>query len=245
MPPRSPDKRLRLAILVSTLLWNAPAPAFPPAHDKKIPAIRWSEQAPGCTFSQETDGKLRYGLWAGDIGIVVAVDAQELEKVHRRHEPFFAILLEVRYRGQQALNVKADKISLEFVQHFQVEPTTLDPDDFARKIQDDADAMNNQTAREVKKNPEKKDEKESYLRAYLKDSAELQEFVGKSSLRSTQLDPANPQTSGWVFFSTRSKWIGSWKKQEKLILRVPLNGQVFEFPFTLPPKPGQAVLRTR
>ncbi len=232
-------------MLTCALLGAAASPASPPAHDKKVPAARWDEQSPGCTFSQGTDGKLRYGMSSTDVGLVVAVDTQELEKVHRRHEPFFAVLLEVRNRGQQAIDVKPDKITLEFVQHFQVEQPALDPDNFSEKIQNDADALNDQVAREVKKNPEKKDEKESLLRAYLKDSAELQEFVGKNSLRATHLDTANPQTNGWVLFSTKSKWIGGWKKQEDLILRVPLNGKIFEFPFTLPPKSGQVTLRKR
>jgi hypothetical protein len=225
-------------------LLGAASPASP-AHEKKIPAARWDEQTPGCTFSQGPDGKLRYGMSLPDVAMVVAVDAQELEKVHRRHESFFAVLLEVRNRGGQVLEVKPDKITLEFVQHFQVEQPALDPDGFSQKIQNDADALNDQAAREVKKNPEKKSEKETFVRAYLKDSAELQEFVGKNSLRATQLDASNPETSGWVLFSTKSKWIGDWKKQEYLILRVPLNGKVYEFPFTLPPKAGQATLRKR
>jgi hypothetical protein len=226
-------------------VFGAAASPASPAHNKKIPGVRWDEQTPGCTFSQGPDGKLRYGMSLADVAMVVAVDAQELEKVHRRHEPFFAVLLEVRNRGGQALEVKPDKITLEFVQHFQVEQPAVDPDDFSQKIQNDADALNDQAAREVKKNPEKKSEKETFVRAYLKDSAELQEFVGKNSLRATQLDAANPETSGWVLFSTKSKWIGGWKKQEEMILRVPLNGKVYEFPFTLPPKAGQVMLRKR
>jgi hypothetical protein len=225
-------------------LLAAASPASP-AHEKKIPAARWDEQTPGCTFSQGPDGKLRYGMSLPDVAITVAVDAQELEKVHRRHEPFFAVLLEVRNRGRQVLEVKPDKITLEFVQHFQVEQPALDPDNFSQKIQNDADALNDQAAREIKKNPEKKGEKETFVRAYLKDSAELQEFVGKNSLRTTQLDAANPETSGWVLFSTKSKWIGGWKKQEEMILRVPLGGKLYEFPFTLPPKAGQVTLRKR
>ena len=231
-------------MLTCALLGVAASPA-PPAHDKKIPAARWDEQTPGCTFSQGPDGKLRYGMSLPDVAVVVAVDAQELEKVHRRHEPFFAVLLEVRNRGGQVLEVKPDKITLEFVQHFQVEQPALDPDNFSQKIQNDADALNDQAAREVKKNPEKKGEKETFVRAYLKDSAELQEFVGKNSLRTTQLDAANPETSGWILFSTNSKWIGGWKKQEEMILRVPLGGKIYEFPFTLPPKAGQVMLRKR
>jgi hypothetical protein len=231
-------------MLTCGLLGAAASPASP-KHDKKIPAARWDEQTPGCTFSQGPDGKLRYGMSLADVAMVVAVDAQELEKVHRRHEPFFAVLLEMRNRGGQVLEVKPDKITLEFVQHFQVEQPALDPDDFSQKIQNDADALNDQAAREVKKSPEKKGEKETFVRAYLKDSAELQEFVGKNSLRTTQLDAANPETSGWVLFSTKSKWIGGWKKQEDMILRVPLGGKIYEFPFTLPPKAGQVLLRKR
>lgn len=233
-------------VTLTCALFRPSASAESPAEkDRRMPAARWDESSPGCTFSRGTDGKLRYGMALSDAAVVMAVDVQELEKVHRRHEPFFAVLLEVRSRGGQAVDVNPDKITLEFVQHFQVEQPALDPDNFSQKIQNDADALNDQVAREVKKNPDKKDEKESFLRAYLKDSAELQEFVGKNGLRTTHLDAANPETSGWVLFGTKSKWIGGWKKQERLVLRVPVNGKIFEFPFTLPPKAGQTMLRKR
>jgi hypothetical protein len=215
------------------------------SDQKKLPAIRWDEQVPGCTFSHGDDGKLNYGLWSGDIGITMAVDSQELEKVHRRHEPFFAVLLTIRYRGAKLLDLGTDKISLEFVKHFQVVQTALDPDGFAQKVQNDADLLNDQTAREIKKHPEKKEDKEAYMRAFLKDSTELQEFVGKNSLRAAKLDRGNSEASGWVLFSTDSKWISGWKKEEELILRVPIEGRVYEFPFKLPPKPGEVLLRKR
>lgn len=131
------------------------------------------------------------------------------------------------------------------MKHFKVVQTSLDPDDFAQKVQNDADELDHQTAREVEKHPEQKEEKEGYVRAFLKDSAELQEFVGKNSLRATRLGPGNPETSGWVLFSTDSKWINGWKKQEEFILRVPIGGKVFEFPFKLPHKPGEVMLRRR
>lgn len=229
------------ALLCATPCW----PDQKKDDEKEISALRWQEGAPGCTFIRGTDGKLRFGVWSGDIGITLAVDAQELEKVHRRHEHFFAALLEFRYRGQKSAEVKPDKISLEFVNHFQVMQYALDPDQLSKKLQDDDDALNDQIAREVKKSPEKKEVKEALLRTYLKESAELQEFIGKSSLRDTQLDPSNAQTSGWVFFSTNNKWIGGWKKQEQLIVRVPISGQRFEFPFTLPPPAGEVLLRRR
>jgi hypothetical protein len=217
-----------------------------PRNDKaKIPAVRWDESHPGCTFSRGEDGKYRYGMSYEDVGITLAVDSQEVEKVHRRHEPFFAVLLDVRYRGQGSLDFATDNISLEFVKHFQVVQTSIDPDDFSQRVQNDADELDHETAREVEKHPEKKEAKQAYLRAFLKDSAELQEFVGKNSLRSTRLGPGNPEISGWVLFSTNSKWIGGWKKQEEFILRVPIEGKLFEFPFKLPPKPGEVLLRKR
>ncbi len=215
-------------------------------NDKsKIPAVRWDEQRPGCTFSRSDDGRYHYGLWYGDVGITMAVDSQELEKVHRRHEPFLAVLLNVRYKGPGPLDLGVENISLEFVKHFRVVQTALDPDGFSQKVQKDADELDHKIAREVEKHPEQKETKEAYVRAFLKDSAELQEFLGKNSLRPTQLGPGNPETSGWVLFSTDSEWISGWKKQEELILRVPLEGKIFEFPFKLPPKPGEAMLRRR
>jgi hypothetical protein len=225
------------------------AQATPPAASAKdkphIPAVRWDEQTPGCTFSRTDDGKYRYGLWSDDVGVTVAVDSQELEKTHRRHEAFFGVLLSIRYRGQGALDLATDNISLEFVKHFQVVQTSLDPDGFVAKVQNDTDEVDHETAREIQKHPEKKEEKEAFVRAFQKDSAELLEFVGKNSLRPARLDAGNPEISGWVFFSTNSKWISGWKKQEEFILRVPVDGKVFEFPFRLPPKPGEVMLRRR
>jgi hypothetical protein len=244
--------RAVLALVVTSLLLPYLARAVPgkDKNDKnrdreRMPAVRWDEQRPGCTFSRGDDGKFRYGMWYEDVGITLAVDSQELEKVHRRHEPFFGVLIDLRYRGPGSLDLATNNISLEFVKHFQVVQTSLDPDSFSEKVQTDADELDHQTAREVDKHPEKKEEKEAYVRAFLKDSAELQEFVGKNSLRPTRLGPGNPETSGWILFSTNSKWIGGWKKQEEFILRVPIAEKIFEFPFKLPPKSGEELLRKR
>jgi len=233
-----------LALMIATSLLSPLAVA---SHkDKnKIPALRWVEGNPGCTFSRDDDGKYRYGLWSDETGVVMAVDSQELEKVHRRHQPFFAVLLTVRYRGQTSLEVPTENISLQFMKHFQVMQTALDPDNFSEKVQNDADTLNDETARQVEKHPEQREQKEAYVRAFLKDSVELQEFVGKNSLRPTRLSPGKAETSGWVLFSTDSKWISGWKKQEEFVLRVPLAGKVFEFPFRLPPKAGETILRKR
>src|ERR1700730_8328399 len=211
----------------------------------KTSALRWDEARPGCTFSRTEDGKYLYALWLDDIGITLAVDSQELEKDRRRHEPFFGILMTVHYRGQNTLDVSAENISLEFVKHFQVVQTSLDPDDFSALVQNDADELDHQTAREIEKHPEQKDSKELYMRAFQKDAAELLDFVSKNSLRPASLSPANPEVRGWFLFSTRSKWIGGWKKQEEFILRLPLAEKIFEFHFRLPPKEGEFILRRR
>jgi hypothetical protein len=228
----------------AVLICLAPLAASRKNKDE-IPAVRWAEGNPGCTFSHGDDGKYRYGMWYGDVGMVMAVDAQELQKVHRRHEPFFALMLDVRYRGQGSLDFTVDNISLEFEKHFRVKQIALDPDEFADQVQNEADTLNDETAREVEKHPEQKEQKEAFVRAYLRDSAELEEFVGKNSLRMTKLSPGSAEATGWVLFSTKSKWIGGWKKREEFILRVPVEGKVFEFPFQLPPKPGETILRKR
>ena len=233
------------ALAVATIAASLLSASAVGKEKSKIPAVQWAEGNPGCTFSRGDDGKYRYGLWTDDVGIVMAVDSQELEKVHRRHQLFFALLLTVRYQGQGALDVATDNISLQFMKHFQVMQTAIDPDDFSDKVQNDADTLNDETARQVEKHPEQKEQKEALVRAFLKDSAELQEFVGKNSLRPTRLSPGKNETSGWVLFSTDSKWIGHWKKQEEFILRVPIDGKMFEFPFKLPPKPGEVMLRRR
>ncbi len=233
------------ALTAASLLSATTIAAASPADKPKIPAVRWDEQHPGCTFSRTDDGHYHYGLWYGDVGVTLIVDAQEVEKVHRRHEPFFSVLLNVRYRGQGTLDLTTENISLEFVNHFQVVQPALNPDGFAEKVQNDADALDHETAREIEKHPEKKAEKEAYARAFQKDSAQLLEFVSKNSLRPVQLSPGLPETIGWVLFSTDSKWISGWKKQEEFILRLPIDGKMFEFPFKLPPKPGEVMLRRR
>jgi len=238
-------QRVRWLVAVTLLLCSCFTPA--PASDEKskIPAIRWDEERPGCTFSRTDDGKYYYGLWSDDVGVTVGVDSQEVEKVRRRHEPFFSVLIKVRYRGPGKLEVGTENISLQFLKHFQVVQTSLDPDAFVQKIQNDADEVDHETAREVEKHPDKKAAKETYARAFQKDAAELLEFVSKNSLRPATLSAGNPSVAGWVFFSTSSKWISGWKKEEEFVLRLPLDKKIFEFPFKLPPRPGEVMLRKR
>jgi hypothetical protein len=209
--------------------------------------VRWSEEQPGCTFSRGDDGKYRYGLWSGDVGVVLAVDAREVQIIRHRHriEPIFGALLTLRYRGTGSLDASADGITLQFMKHFKVVQTSLDPDDYSQKIQADADALDDETRREVAKHPEKKQALETRLQEYQKSVNELIEFLSRKGLRAAHLDKANPEVSGWVFFNTDSKWLGGWKAQEEFVLRLPLNGKVFEFPFKLPPERGELLLQKR
>jgi soluble cytochrome b562 len=209
------------------------------------PTIRWSEAEPGCTFSQGDDGKYRYGLWSGDVGIVLAVDAREVQIIGHRIEPIFGVLLTLRYRGAGSLEAGPDGITLQFMKHFKVVQTALDPDDYVQKIQADADALDDETRRAVAKHPEKKQVREAQLQDYQKSVNELIEFLSRNSLRSAHLDRAHPEVSGWVFFNTDSKWLGRLKSQEEFVLRLSLDGKVFEFPFKLPPKEGELLLRKR
>lgn len=237
-----------LAALACVACAGAPAGAIRAGTGKeesKLPTVRWDETHSGCTFSRGDDGKYHYGLWSGDVGITLSIDSQELEKVHRRPEPFFGALLSVRYRGKDGLDVSSENISLEFVKHFQVIERSLDPDLFSAKVQNDAAELDHQTAREIEKHPERRESKEAYMRAFLKDITELVEFLSKNSFRPAHLDPGNREVSGWILFSTASKWISEWKKQEEFVLRVPLEGRIYEFPFKLPPQQGELLLRKR
>jgi hypothetical protein len=234
----------------SVLAWSALALPVKSAQvrDKDTPqplAVRWSEQQPGCTFSRGDDGKYRYGLWSGDAGAVLAVDAREVQIIHHRLEPIFGVLLTIRYRGTASLDASPDGITMQFMKHFKVVQTALDPDDYTQKIQADADALDDETRREVAKHPEEKQAREARLQDYQKSVNELIEFLGRNSLRPAHLDRANPEVSGWVFFNTKSKWLGGWKAQEEFVLRLPLDGKIFEFPFRLPPEKGELLLQKR
>jgi hypothetical protein len=236
---------LSSAILWPTILYPTLTAALAKKNQPALPLVRWEEGTPGCTFSHSNDGKYHYAIWSNDVGVTLTVDSQELEKVRRRHELFFSVLLTVKNRGSATFDVRPENISLEFLKHYKLVQTPLDPDNFSQKVQNDADEFDHQTAREVQKHPEQREAKEAYMRTFQKDAAELLEFIGKSTLKSSRIDSANREARGWVLFSTDSKWIGAWKKQEDFILRVPLDGKIFEFPFKLPPKQGELLLRQR
>jgi hypothetical protein len=239
---RHPENAWRtslLTIVLACIGWAVPA------DWAQANVLRWTEGRSGCTFSADDDGKYRYGIWTDDFGIVIAVDADEVRKASLRVEPLFAILVTLRYRGKDSLSVDPADISLEFVKHYHDLQKAIDPNDFARQLQNDADAFAEETQREISRHPEKKGEKESILRIHEKDVAETREFLQSRSLRRARLDSAHTDVTGWVFFSAKSKWIDDWKKQEQFVLRVPVAGRVIEFPFALPPSQGDLLLRRR
>lgn len=216
-----------------------------PAKKNPTPTLRWSESNTGCTFSLDNDGKYRYGLWTADFGAVLAVDVQELQLVHKRGERFFGVHLTVRHRGGPALIVDPSQATLEFVKHSKVVQPALDPESFAQKAQSDVDDIEQETGREVEKHPERKEEREKFVQGWQKEVTELQDFLGHATLPAVQLDGTRPEISGWILFSTHSRWIGEWKKPEEFVFRIPLGSQIVEFPFALPAQRGDLILRQR
>jgi len=218
------------------------------ARDKQpqTQPLRWSEGKPGCTFSRDDDGKYRWGLSADDVSITLAVDSQELQKLHRRIQPLFAVFLTLRYRGTGKMDVYLEKLTIEYAKHFHVVKHPFNPDSFASQIQKDADEMERHVEGRVQKHPEQKEKLETQLQDYKRQVIELTEFVDAHDLRMHTLNPERSEVSGWVFFSAKDKWLSDWKKPEEFVLRISLKNQVFEFPFTMPP-PGtdDLILRRR
>lgn len=217
-----------------------------PGRKAATPAVfRWAEDQPGCTFSRDNDGKYRYAVWTPAYGVILAVDSQELQLVHKRVVRIFGVQLTVRFRGTGALEVVPGKATLEFVKHANVIQPSLYPKDFAKKAKADANDVERDTRREIKKHPERREKREQYIEEYQKETAELIDFVTHHALRTVQLDADRTQADGWIFFSTTNKWIGEWKRPEEFVLRIPMADRVLEFPFALPPKEGDLILRQR
>lgn len=215
------------------------------AKKNPTPTLRWAEGNAGCTFSLDSDGKYRYGLWTADVGLVLAIDAQELQLVHKRGERFFGVHLTVHNRGNAPLAVNPTQATLEFVKHSKVIQPALDPESFAEKAQSDVDDIEHQTEREVEKHPERKEEREKFVQGWQKEITELQDFLSHGTLPAVQLNSTHNEISGWILFSTHNKWIGEWKKPEEFIFRIPLGSQIVEFPFALPAQQGDLILRKR
>jgi hypothetical protein len=235
-----------IVLVMAIIIFSPPTGVAAPLKDKSTPpTLRWAEGQTGCTFSRDKDGKYRYALWTDDYGVILAVDSQELQLLHKRVQPFFAVHLTVRYRGKGELTIEPRTATLEFVKHFKLVQPALDPEDFANQTQSGADEVEHQTQREIAKHPERKEDREKYVEAYQKEVAEFLDFLSTRTLPFVHFDSAHTEVSGWILFSAKSKWIGGWKRPEEFVLRIPLGGRVVEFPFALPPQQGDLILRQR
>lgn len=193
------------------------------------------------------DGHVYYGLSSGDYEITLAVDRQELEKMPHRVTPMLGVLLSFKYKGDHKFEVQQNRFTLEFVKHFQLIQSSLDPDSLVQRLQEKIDDLTDEVERhQIRKHPEKKEKAESELQARLKDYTEMMDFVSTRSLRpGTTLNASNSTADGWVFFGTTNRWLGSWRRPEQFVLRLPVENAIVEFPFQLPPQQGKPELRKR
>ncbi len=230
------------------LFWLLLCACAPPlcAKDKTpVPTVTWAMDKPGSSFSRGEDGKYRYILQADNLEITLAVDSREVQEIRRRPVPVLGVFATFRYRGQESVGLRLDKLTVEFLLHSKVVQNALEPGALAARLQRDSEELTDQTEHEVRKHPEKKEELEAALRTHLQEFASMTEFVNAHALRSGTLTAAQPELSGWIFFDTTNRWIGAWKKREEFLLHIPVKNRVFEFPFTLPPTDGDLILRRR
>jgi hypothetical protein len=215
------------------------------AKDKPIPAVRWREGDPQCSLVKSADGLYHYSLEYETEKITMTVDTEELQKTRRTLNHVFRVLLTFRNTGTTPIDVGPGHISLELVDHYHVRMNSLDPDNFSDHIQDDSDELIHQSERELKKHPERKELIEAKLREHEKLVTEWLEYLSTNALQDVTLDTGRPQITGMVFFNTKTRWKGEWKKEETFVLRIPGEKKVFEFPFTLPPLGEEPSLRER
>ncbi len=241
---RAPVSKLASGLLLALMIAGGRS-ASSSGKPIRPATLRWSKDLPGASVTASSDGRYVYALRSGDKDIAIAVDSQEPEKSRRRHASVFSVHVQIGNLGQRYWKVSLEGVSLEFVKHFHVIQPALDPADLAQQLQESADELDHRAAL-AKSDPSAKGHlDEPFVRAYQKETSEFIEFLSKNSLRETVLDGGNQEVEGWVYFSTKSKWLAKWKPQEAFIFRLPLDGVIYEFPFSLPPKQGEMVLRQR
>jgi hypothetical protein len=231
----------RLAFVV----WAILSPPLSHTDEKKhLPTVRWTAGAPGCTFERGDDGRYRWTMTGNDLAVTIIVDSQELTKSRRRFYHLLGAYLSVTYTGRDKFEFPAD-VRIDFVRHHDVLEGYEDPTELSNKLQNAVDTLVFETERQIKKNPAVAEEKTARLREYEKDAAEFIEFVSTQGLdpNTVMLSPGNPESHGWVFFSTGNKWIGPWKEREDFIFDIWMKDKVWQFPVTLPPTEGDLILR--
>jgi hypothetical protein len=217
---------------------------FSEAKHKPLPAVRWTENAPGCTFERGDDGRYRWTIAGKDLTVTLLVDSQELTKSRRRFYHLVGMYVSAKYTGSTKFEFPAD-VRIDFVRHHDVTEGYEDPTELSNKLQNAVDTLIFETERKIKKDPKIADEQTAKLREYQKDAAEFIEFLGTQTLRPTAavLTPGNPEDGGWVFFATSNKWIGPLKEQEDFIVSFWMKDKIWQFPVSLPPTPGDLILR--
>jgi hypothetical protein len=224
-------------------------PALGHAKEKKQrPGVRWTAGAPGCTFERRDDGKYLWTMTGSDLIVSMLVDSQELAKTRHRFYRLLAVYISVTYTGKDKFEFPSGA-SIDFIRHHGVHEPYEDPKELANKLQNDVDTKIFDTERQIKKDPKTADEKTARLREYQKEASEFIEFLTTQTLDTDTaiLTPGNPEAHGWVLFATSNKWIGPWKEREDFILNIGMGmkdkDKVWQFPFSLPPSPGDLILR--
>ena len=213
---------------------------------RQVPVLRWAEDEPGCSVRVSEDGHVFYRLDSPNFEVTLTVDRQELEKVAHRAMPMLGGLLSIRYKGSDKLLVLQNSATLEFVKHYHVVQRSLDPDTMLKQLQQNIDDLTDEVERhQLRHHPDQKEQKESELQQRLKDYTEMMDFISTHALRGSTLDASNSSASGWVFFNTKNRWIGPWRKPEQFVFRIPMEDMILEFPFELPSRYGKVDLRRR
>ena len=207
--------------------------------------LTWQPNAPGCSLEAAKIEYLdRYTIRQDSLEISLSVDARELTESQRRAGRVVGVLLSVRSRGAAPTLVKQSDASLEFIQHQHWKFSSWDPENLADHIQHQTDDLMMQTDKDLEHRPEKVEKNDERLRQHQKLVSEMLDFLSTKALKDTTLDPAAPEISGWIFFPSRGKWVGGWKKREEFVFRIPVGNWVVEFPFQLPPE-GRRTLKER
>ncbi len=214
------------------------------SRQKELPAVRWTKGAPGCTFERGDDGRYRWTIASKDLTFSLLVDSQELTKSRRRFYHLLGLYVNVTYTGSTKIEFPAD-VRIEFVKHHNFREAYEDPSELSSKLQNDIDTLVFETERKLKKDPKLTDEKTAQLREFQKDASEFIEFLSTQTLKpeSHELTTGNTEAHGWVFFATSNRWIGRLNEHEDFIVSFYMKDKIWQFPVSLPPTPGDLILR--
>lgn len=224
-------------LMVALAAGLLPAVALAKKKVEVVPTLRWAQGAAGCSVEKAAKDRFyRYTIVSDAMQISLAIDPQELTQSQKRAGRVVGVLVTVHNNNPAApLIVKPSDATLEFVQHFHWLFPAWEPGELSYQIQNKTDDLMHQTDKDMEKRPEKVEDNEGRLREHQRLVSEMVEFISTQSLRESALDATTPEVSGWIFFPSRGKWVGGWKKREEFVFRIPIGSWVVEFPFLLPP----------